>query len=175
MRKMISGTKARALDNIVVSEDGTLVEIGGNVAFESAEQICISVQEPLVYQADFDYAMDTPPVDAGKTIATDLRKVEVLAGTVEEIPTDVPLLVENSIVSYDGEIYWYVKSENKAYSCSSQFGCKIRVYGNCHTDINPGSWSNKQEGTVTVGKPLFKYVGNDIQMLNASGTYVKIN
>lgn len=39
MRKMISNTKAKALDNIAVNSDGTILELGGNVAVESIEQI----------------------------------------------------------------------------------------------------------------------------------------
>lgn len=39
MRRMITTKQAKALDNIVVNEDGTIVEIGGNVGFEGIEQI----------------------------------------------------------------------------------------------------------------------------------------
>ena len=38
MRRMISETKAKVLDNLVVNKDGTVIEVGGNVALESPEQ-----------------------------------------------------------------------------------------------------------------------------------------
>lgn len=39
MRRMISETKAKVLDNLAVNKDGTVIEVGGNVALESPEQI----------------------------------------------------------------------------------------------------------------------------------------
>lgn len=39
MRRMISETKAKVLDNLVVNKDGTVIEVDGNVGFESIEKI----------------------------------------------------------------------------------------------------------------------------------------
>lgn len=39
MRRMISETKAKVLDNLAVNKDGTVIEVGGNVALESIEQL----------------------------------------------------------------------------------------------------------------------------------------
>ena len=39
MRRMISETKAKVLDKLVVNKDGTIIEVGGNVGFESIEKI----------------------------------------------------------------------------------------------------------------------------------------
>lgn len=38
MRRMISETRAKVLDNLAVNKDGTVIEVGGNVALESPEQ-----------------------------------------------------------------------------------------------------------------------------------------
>lgn len=50
MRRMISENQAKGLEklnnNIVISDDGTLVEVGGNIAVESIEQIGYIGQEP---------------------------------------------------------------------------------------------------------------------------------
>lgn len=42
MRRMISNKKAKALDNIEVTADGTKVVIAGNVGFEGVEQIGVA-------------------------------------------------------------------------------------------------------------------------------------
>lgn len=39
MRRMISETKAKVLDNLVVNKDGTIIEVDGNIALESIEKI----------------------------------------------------------------------------------------------------------------------------------------
>lgn len=39
MRKMISSKQAKVLNNLVVNNDGTIVEVGGNLAVESIEQL----------------------------------------------------------------------------------------------------------------------------------------
>ena len=39
MRRMISETKAKVLDNLAVNKDGTVIEVDGNVALESIEKL----------------------------------------------------------------------------------------------------------------------------------------
>lgn len=39
MRKMISTKKAKVLDNLAVNDNGTIIEVGGNIALESIEQL----------------------------------------------------------------------------------------------------------------------------------------
>lgn len=39
MRRMISETKAKVLDNLAVNKEGTVIEVGGNVTLESIEKL----------------------------------------------------------------------------------------------------------------------------------------
>lgn len=153
MRKMISEEERKVLKNFAVNDNGTIVEIGGNVAFESIEQIGHMVESDIPTSGHLDFASQTPPITQDGTVATNVESVVITTGTAQECPVDLPFLVKNGVVVNGDSIYWYVG--DKAYCVSSDYGCELDIVGELVVNSATSShWSNLAYDSL-VFKPFF--------------------
>lgn len=152
MRRMISTKKARALDSIEVSEDGTKVVIGGNVGFEGVEQIGIA---ETVHN-------DTGVVTIISPTAT--HNDGVLATGVTEKTGNWndggPTMGEG--VLYAGSGLWFCKINGHTYNTSGSGGTGLEVKGDKLTltaagqqTVARGEISFTPKGDSVVFTPLF--------------------
>lgn len=159
MRRMITSKQAKGLEklneNIVINEDGTQVEIGGNVAIDSDVEvggnIVVDSIEQLGYMGDsdvpyaghLDFASQMPPITADTTVATNVTSLVVTVGTPQECPTDIPFLIKNGVVVNGGTLYWYIG--DNAYYINDVSGGEFDIVGDLVINEDTEShWSNLQ-------------------------------
>ena len=158
MRRMITAKQAKGLEklnnNIVINEDGTLVEVGGNIAVESIEQVGYMVDEERIIQFECDNANEQPPIFPDTLIARNVSKVVNMSSYGETITFANPQTQygDNVVFSYNGAVYWVI---NGTCYCNSSDGSHIKVDGELVDTGHTENYSNIVEGTVTVFKPFF--------------------
>ena len=103
MRRMIPSNKARVLDNLAVNADGTVIEVGGNVAFESIEQIGHMVDgEPIIKEVIVgNPGINVTPPSAG--MYTLFKGVKELIGFSKGGPS--LSMDEGDVVYYSSSMY----------------------------------------------------------------------
>lgn len=154
MRKMISSKKAKVLDNFAVNDNGTIVEIGGNIAFESIEQIGHVVDEERIIQFECDNANEHPPIMPDTLIARNVSKVVNMSsfGETYTLTNPQPQYGNNVVFAYNGVVYWVVNGI--CYSNTSD-ASHIKVDGELVDTGHTENYSNIVEGTAKVFKPFF--------------------
>ena len=116
MRRMISETKAKVLDNLVVNKDGTVIEVDGNVAVESPAQLGHYVDKyNRVKCVIVDVIGTNDPVVLVEGITHVECAIDVWAETTNIDPSiQIPPVEEGQIVYVQGDKMFY-KLNGKTY------------------------------------------------------------
>ena len=116
MRRMISETRAKVLDNLAVNKDGTVIEVGGNVALESPEQAGHYVDKYHRVHCIIDEAIGTnDPVVLVEGATTFIQSDEWY--DVSSNPdAQVPPIENGQVVYVQGDKMFYKENNTIFYS-----------------------------------------------------------
>ena len=116
MRRMISETKAKVLDNLVVNKDGTIIEVGGNVAVESMEQIGHYIDTLHKVQCVIDEAIGTNDPVVLVEGATKFIPITTWVDVSTNPDLQVPPIEEGQVVYSQGDKMLYKQNGTTYYS-----------------------------------------------------------
>lgn len=156
MRRMITAKQAKGLEklneNIVINEDGTQVEIGGNVVLESIEQLGYIGTEEAVVKFSIDNAWGKAPVQTDMLLAKNVTSVNpsIETPSVITVENPHPEYGDNVMFAYSYNIYWNIKGV--CYRSGADY-IVASVDGTPVVDIE--NIYDKVEGEVTVFTPFF--------------------
>lgn len=143
---------AKVGQNIVVNDDGTKVEIGGNVAVESIEQLGYNGTEEAVVKFSIDNAWMHAPVLEDMLLARNVTAVTPSIETPAVITIDNPKpeYGDNVMFAYGSKIYWTIDGvchrSGADYIVASVDGTPVVDIENIY---------DKVTGEVPVFKPFF--------------------
>ena len=144
---MIPSNKAKVLDNFAVNADGTIVEVGGNVAFESIEKIGHMVDSAPVIK---EVVVGSPGITVTPPSAgtyTLFKGVKETTGFLEGGPT---LSISEGDMVYSSEgLYFFAKINGKIYN-------------------NAGSNFTLKGDNITKGDS-YSLISGDMQLVTAPG------
>ena len=178
MRKLISTEKRRVLENLAVNNDGTIVEVGGNVALQSIEKIGMMGDPDFKYEIPFDkipYLFDTTVIASGVPeggVSTNMD-VQNMAGPFQPL-SDGQLAIETAMISpgiYDIRVGWKPLNGTQKF-CIFNAGDKNKYFRFNSSQII------KPEYVSEVGKqfkPFIKYQDGKIYILNENGGYTVVS
>ena len=122
MRKLISTEKRRVLENFSVNNDGTIVEVGGNVAAESIEQFGHTVPAPAAFTSG---AGSYPAYNVLSGI-TEVVDIGGWTTAAESLPADV----DEGVCKYDPTYGMYLMKVKGVKYIADNSGKTIKLNGN---------------------------------------------
>ena len=151
MRRMITTGQAKVLNNFAVNEDGTVVEVGGNIAFESIEQLGFMDTSERVVGGYF-WLADKPGAGSNIILARNITKVEVLSGRVDEV---TGVTCDEGVLMYSSkEVSFVYKLNGVIYRFNRQDNPKMNVYGDIAVKTSAGIINGYQD--IKSSDPEFK-------------------
>lgn len=114
MRRMISETRAKVLDNLAVNKDGTVIEVGGNVALESPEQAGYYIDKYHRVQCIINKVIGTNEPVVLIEGATTLIPVSDWYDVINKPDLQIPPVEEGQVVYVQGNKMVY-KLNGKTY------------------------------------------------------------
>lgn len=194
MRRMISNNKSKVLNNLAVNDNGTILEVGGNLAVESISQLgymqnipetkgkgtTIKTGDIVEMKANTAYeeynSFTVRPVDGSVELVGDFTEPENAFGPFSEAD------VGKVITSADFGQVMYAVSWNKNEYCiiarkSLDKDAVVKFVAAENVQL---SSSYEQYTEITIPehdefKPFIKYQAGEIYMLNEDGDYVIIS
>lgn len=132
--------------------NGTILEVGGNIAVESIEQIGYIGTTEAVVKFSIDNAWSHPPVQTNMLLAKNVTSVNpsIETPSVITVSNPKPEYGDNVMFAYSNNIYWNIKGV--CYRSGADY-IVASVDGTPVVDIE--NIYNKETGMVTEFKPFF--------------------
>lgn len=141
MRRMISTQKAKVLNNFAINDNGTIIEIGGNVALESIEQLGTATKVEI--PGYIEIKNDPSKYGAEKVVVTGVTSIKEL-GSGWSQSSFLPTATTEGEVAFKDVVgaHYLVLRIGDTFYYSNVNGATIKVDGGTITEFGSSMAKN---------------------------------